>query len=112
MTDELVSISMTRLKELEEMEKKLPVLIEQAVQDYKRSTLERLHLRDKENPAMVNARVRRYAQRHREKINKKLREKRQSAKQNKPCEVAPANMVVESVKRIFENGDSSVEVRF
>lgn len=82
-TNQIVSVSLERYKELEALEAKLPQLIEEAVKEYKKSNLEKLHERDKANPAAVNARVKRYAERHREEINRRLREKRQLEKQKK-----------------------------
>lgn len=81
--NDIVYISAERLKELQELERKLPSLIEDAVKDYKKSNLEKLHARDKANPAAVNARVKRYAEKHREEINRRLREKRQAEKQKR-----------------------------
>jgi hypothetical protein len=80
---ELVTISIERLKELQALEEKLPTLIEEAVKEYKKTNLEKLHARDKANPSAVNARVKRYAEKHREEINRRLREKRQLEKQKK-----------------------------
>lgn len=45
--DELVTISATRLKELQELEKTLPTLIDEAIKNYKKTSLEKLHERDK-----------------------------------------------------------------
>lgn len=74
-----VCISKQRLQELEALAASLPELIEKAVDDYKRKKLEKLHARDKANPEAVKERVRRYAQKNREIINQKLREKRAAA---------------------------------
>jgi hypothetical protein len=80
MNDNLVSISTERLKELEALEASIPLMIEKAVLEYKKSNLKKLHERDKANPAAINMRVKRYVERHREEINKKRREKRQKEK--------------------------------
>lgn len=88
-----VSISIERLRELQELERKLPDLIDEAIKAYKKSNLDKLHARDKENPSAVNERVKRYAQKHREEINRKLREKRRLEKQKKleeSCAPVPA----------------------
>jgi hypothetical protein len=98
MTDEVVYISAARLKELQELEEKLPILIEEAVNSYKRGNLERLHARDKANPSAVNERVKRYAKKHREEINRKLREKRQLEKQRKLEESSTSIEVVRVIK--------------
>lgn len=76
-----VMISSSRLKELEELESKLPKLIEKALKDHKTTVLNRLHERDKENPQAVNLRVKRYANKHRETINRKRRERRKEKQQ-------------------------------
>lgn len=81
--NEIVSISVERLKELEALEASIPSMIENAVLEYKKSNLKKLHERDKANPAAINMRVKRYIERHREEINKKRREKRQQQKLEK-----------------------------
>lgn len=82
MCDEKILISVLRLKELEELESKLPLLIETAVIEYKKKNLEKLRERDKANPAGVIARVKKYFEKNREEINKKMREKRKLKKEN------------------------------
>ena len=62
---EYVMISASHLKELQEMEKNLPRLIDEAVKEYKKAALEKLHERDRSNPATVNARVKRYVEKNR-----------------------------------------------
>ena len=74
--DDHVSISTERLKCLEEMEASMPTLIETALKEYKQNALKRLHERDKANPEAVNSRARRYAERHRDELNAKRRQKR------------------------------------
>ena len=80
---ELVTISAERLKELEDLESSIPLMIDKAVLEYKKSNLKKLHERDKANPAAINMRVKRYVERHREEINQKRREKRQKEKLEK-----------------------------
>jgi mRNA degradation ribonuclease J1/J2 len=80
MSTDTVVISKQRLLELEALAASLPDAIEKAVEDYKRKKLEKLHARDKANPEAVKERVRRYAQKNRDLINQKLREKRAAAK--------------------------------
>jgi hypothetical protein len=79
--DEIVTIPLARLKELQELEKSLPILIDSAIKEFKKSNLEKLHERDKINPSAVKARVKRYVEKHRDEINKKLREKRKLMKE-------------------------------
>jgi hypothetical protein len=76
----LVPISEERLRALEALEADLPSRIETAVKEYKLNALKRLHERDKQNPAAVNLRAKRYAERHREEINARRRAKRAEKK--------------------------------
>jgi DNA repair photolyase len=76
----MVPISSDRLKTLEALEASLPNLIQNAILEYKKSNLRRLHEKDKANPENVNKRVKRYAEKHREEINAKRREKRRLQK--------------------------------
>jgi hypothetical protein len=92
MNSEVTTISAERLKELETLEASIPSMIENAIQEYKKSNLKKLHERDKANPAAINMRVKRYVERHREEINKKRREKRLQQKLEKKPE--EANKVV------------------
>lgn len=71
-----VEISAERLKELEQLEASIPKRIEDALKEYKTSALKRLHERDKANPEAVNLRAKRYAQKNRDILNAKRREKR------------------------------------
>jgi hypothetical protein len=80
---EYISISIERLKELETLESSIPTLIEEAIAEYKKSNLKKLHERDKANPDAINKRVKRYFERHREEINARRREKRQKEKTEK-----------------------------
>lgn len=76
----VIQISAERLKALEAVEASLPDLIQNAILEYKKSNLRRLHEKDKANPENVNKRVKRYAEKHREEINAKRREKRRLLK--------------------------------
>lgn len=76
----LVPISEERLRALEALEADLPSRIESAVKEYKLNALKRLHERDKQNPAAVNLRAKRYAERHRDEINARRRAKRAEKK--------------------------------
>jgi hypothetical protein len=82
MTDELVTISSKRLQQLLNLEASLPDMIQNAVTTYKKDNLRKLHQRDKENPGAINARVKRYMDKHRDEINRKRREKRQQLKES------------------------------
>ena len=77
---EVIQISSERLKALEAIEASIPDLIQNAILEYKKSNLRRLHEKDKANPENVNKRVKRYAEKHREEINAKRREKRRLLK--------------------------------
>ena len=76
----MIPIATERLKALETLEASLPDLIQNAILEYKKSNLRRLHEKDKANPENVNKRVKRYAEKHREEINAKRREKRRLQK--------------------------------
>ena len=76
----MIPITTDRLKTLEALEASLPDLIQNAILEYKKSNLRRLHEKDKANPENVNKRVKRYAEKHREEINAKRREKRRLQK--------------------------------
>jgi vacuolar-type H+-ATPase subunit H len=77
---EIVEVPIERYSELEKLEISLPGLIEEAIKEYKRNSLKRLHERDKENPESVKKRVQRYIEKNREKINERRREKRKEQK--------------------------------
>jgi hypothetical protein len=77
---DLIEISVERLRELEALEASIPDMIDSALKDYKQNALKRLHERDKANPEAVNMRAKRYAEKNRELLNAKRREKRQLLK--------------------------------
>jgi len=72
-----VTISKRRFEELEELERKLPLLLEEARTAYKASRLQQLREKDKADLNLVRARVRRYAEKHRDTINARRRQKRE-----------------------------------
>jgi hypothetical protein len=76
----VVEISAERLKQLEELEASLPTRIEEVLKEHKAAALRRLHEKDKQNPQAVNERAKRYAQRNRDVLNAKRREKRRLEK--------------------------------
>jgi hypothetical protein len=51
-------------------------LIKQAIADYKKENLRKLHEKDKNNPEAVKNRVRKYISKNKDKINERRREKR------------------------------------
>lgn len=77
---EIVAVPIERYAELEKLELGLPGMIEEAIKEYKKNSLKRLHERDKENPESVKKRVQRYIEKNREKINERRREKRKELK--------------------------------
>ncbi len=79
-SDTEVIISSERLKQLEQIESSIPSMIEMALKEYKQNALKRLHEKDKLNPEAVNIRAKRYAQKNREMLNAKRREKRRLEK--------------------------------
>lgn len=72
-----VTISKKRFEELEELERKLPLLLEEAHTAYKACRLQQLREKDKADLNLVRARVRRYAEKHRDTINARRRQKRE-----------------------------------
>lgn len=72
-----VTISKKRFEELEELERKLPLLLEEARTAYKACRLQQLREKDKADLNLVRARVRRYAEKHRDTINARRRQKRE-----------------------------------
>ncbi len=86
-TIEHVEISVERLKELESIEAKIPSMIDEALKEYKQAALKRLHEKDKANPDAVNLRARRYAQKNREMLNAKRRERRRIEKEAKEAAI-------------------------
>lgn len=78
-----VLIMAKRLQYLEDLEKNLPNLIDQAIIEYKKAKLKMLHEKDKQNPEAVNARVKRYNEKHKHEISARRIEKRNEAKRIK-----------------------------
>jgi len=68
---EMIIISKKTLADLEELKESIPRLIEKAILDYKKAKLVMLHEKDKKNPAGVNARVKKYNEKHKDEINAK-----------------------------------------
>jgi hypothetical protein len=68
MEPNIILVSKQRLEALELLEQNIPALIEKGICDYKKERLRILHEKDKQNPAGVNARVKRYNERNKEKI--------------------------------------------
>ena len=69
--DKVILISKERLNVLELLEKNLPEIIEKAIVNDKKAKLKLLHDKDKQNPAGVNARVKRYNEKNKDKINER-----------------------------------------
>lgn len=78
--NEIVAVPVERYAELEKLENGLAGMIEEAIKEYKKNSLKRLHERDKENPESVKKRVQRYIEKNRDKINERRREKRKEQK--------------------------------
>ena len=74
--NELVSVSSDRYAELEALEKSVPDRIKEAIAQYKKESLKKLHERDKADPESVKLRMQRYIAKNRDKINDRRREKR------------------------------------
>ena len=91
-----VFISIERLRELEAIEKRIPTLIEKAIQDHKKEKLKLLHERDKLDPSLVNLRVKRYAMKHKDEINAKRRAKRKESAAGAARSVSATSVVTQS----------------
>jgi hypothetical protein len=71
-----ITVSLQRWRELEELERSLPSLIEKALVERKANRLKLLREKDKADVTLVRERARRYAEKHRESINERRRLKR------------------------------------
>ncbi len=92
MSSDTVEISVERLRQLEQLEASIPQLVEAAIKQYKQEKLRTLHEKDKQNPTAANMRARRYAEKHRDEINARRREKRRAAKEaTEPAAPAPSS---------------------
>lgn len=101
----MIPITTDRLKMLEQLEASLPDLIQNAILEYKKSNLRRLHEKDKANPENVNKRVKRYAEKHREEINAKRREKRRLQKATATATAGGQTTVTPSLIVVDPNGN-------
>lgn len=72
----LILVNKVRLAELERIEKNLPDLIAEAIKENKIAKLKKLHEKDKLNPSAVNLRVKRYNEKHKDKIAEKRNAKK------------------------------------
>ena len=91
---DVVEVSLERLRALEKMESELPTMIDHALKEYKANALKRLHEKDKLDPVAVNLRARRYAQKNREVLNAKRREKRRLEKAAREAQAKENNIVI------------------
>ena len=71
-----ITVSLQRFRELEELERSLPALIEKALVERKANRIKLLREKDKADVSLVRERARRYAEKHRESINERRRLKR------------------------------------
>jgi hypothetical protein len=79
--DRRIAIRPSRLKELQELEKQLPVVIAQALEERKKEKLAALHKRDAVDRGAASLRAKRYVEKHRDEINARRREKRKQIAQ-------------------------------
>lgn len=93
--EKLVSIDIERFNKLELLEKTLPNIIENAIIEHNKNKLKILHEKDKLNPAAVNARVKRYNERHKDEIIARRIAKRNEGKTGTP--VVQTNSVINSL---------------
>jgi len=116
MIEDTVTISLERLQMLEEMERNLPQMIKDAIEQHKKEKLKLLHEKDKLDPKSVNARVKRYAQKHKDEINAKRRAKREEQKllANMPTNTSVKSDKSERKKEtiVLPNTDKNLTLRF
>lgn len=91
--EQMVEISIERLRRLEQLEASIPQLVEAAIKQYKQEKLKSLHEKDKQNPTAANMRARRYAEKHRDEINARRREKRRMAKETVAEPIGPVGPI-------------------
>lgn len=103
--DGLVEISAERLRALEALEARLPSMIEAAILEYKKNNLKRLHEKDKLDPTSANLRVKRYAEKHRDEINAKRREKRRLKK----LEASATSSEKQSAANVLKTGSIDLQ---
>ena len=69
-----VTISLSRLKELEAAEENMKKQKDDIVKEYNKKRIEELHKKDKENPESVRRRINKYYDTHKEEIKAKRKE--------------------------------------
>jgi hypothetical protein len=106
---EITFIAKEKLIALEQLKDSIPTLIEKAISDYKKAKLAMLHEKDKKNPAAVNARVKKYNEKHKDEINAKRIMKRNQV--NVKCVVLPSTSTV-GESSITKTGESEFTVQF
>jgi phage-related baseplate assembly protein len=106
---EMTIILKKTLSDLEELKESIPRLIEKAILDYKKAKLVMLHEKDKKNPAGVNARVKKYNEKHKDEINAKRIMKRNQMNGNREV-VSFATQ--ENTSLITNTGLSEFTVKF
>jgi hypothetical protein len=74
--------------ELEELERRFPRLMEEAKKAYTTERLRQLRERDKADVKLVQARVQRYIEKHRDTVNARRRQKRESNRVHNAGEAA------------------------
>ena len=89
-----ITVTIKRWRELEELERSVPSLLERAIADYKASRLKGLRERDKADVNLVRERARRYAEKHRESIRERRRLKRH------PEECTTNVLMIEDVREV------------
>ncbi len=112
MSDNVI-ISSERLRQLEQIESAIPSMIDTALKEYKQNALKRLHEKDKLNPEAVNIRAKRYAQKNREMLNAKRREKRRLEKLEREERMRLENVVTTRVtprKNVTQTGYASESI--
>jgi hypothetical protein len=104
--DAVATISKRRLDELETLERQLPYLLKNIEIAQKSERLRLLRERDRADINLVRARVRRYAEKHREVINARRRQRRE-VNTVIPASAEPAASLLVPVKPAEEDRETS-----
>jgi len=107
-----ITVSLQRWRELEELERSLPSLIEKALVERKANRLKLLRENDKADVTLVRERARRYAEKHRESINERRRIKRHPDEETGSMALTdvPANTLAEVIASFAEVTENLVVV--
>ena len=109
--NELVSVSSDRYAELEALENSIPDKIKEAIAQYKKESLKKLHERDKADPESVKLRMQRYIAKNRDKINERRREKRRKEQLESAVTVLPMTTITDIFTSLASDSSSLTNVK-